>query len=109
LSVSTQHTRLSVLRSFFRFLSHEGKLLVDPAASLVLPRKRRTLPQALLTPKEAIRMLESIDTRRPMGLRDRAILEVLYATGLRNAELRALTLADFDPGAETLTVRGGKG
>lgn len=109
LSVSTQHTRLTVLKSFFRFLCREGKLLTNPAAGLTLPKKRRLLPQAHLTPREAIRLVESIETKTPVGLRDRAIVEVLYATGIRNAELRALSLSDFDPAEGTLTIRGGKG
>jgi len=109
LSTATQHARLSALRSFFGFLAREGKLLVDPAASLVLPKKRRSLPRALLTPKEALKLVESIETKTPMGHRDRAVVEVLYATGIRNAELRGLTLADFDAEAGTLFVRAGKG
>lgn len=109
LSTSTQHARLSALRSFFGFLAREGKLLVDPAASLVLPKKRRSLPRSLLTPKEALKLVESIETKTPMGHRDRSVVEVLYATGIRNAELRGLTLADFDAEAGTLFVRAGKG
>ncbi len=109
LSTSTQHARLSALRSFFGFLAREGKLLVDPAASLVLPKKRRSLPRSLLTPKEALKLVESIETKTPMGHRDRAVVEVLYATGIRNAELRGLSLADFDAEAGTLFVRAGKG
>ncbi len=109
LSTATQHARLSALRSFFGFLAREGKLLLDPAASLVLPKKRRSLPRALVTPREALKLVESIDTKTPMGRRDRAVVEVLYSTGIRNAELRGLTLADFDAEAGTLFVRAGKG
>ncbi len=109
LSTATQHARLSALRSFFGFLAREGKLLVDPAASLVLPKKRRSLPRSLLTPKEALKLVESIETKTPMGHRDRAVVEVLYSTGIRNAELRGLTLADFDAEVGTLFVRAGKG
>jgi integrase/recombinase XerD len=109
LSTATQHARLSALKSFFGFLAREGKLLVDPAASLVLPKKRRSLPRSLLTPKEALKLVESIETKTPMGHRDRAVVEVLYATGIRNAELRGLSLADFDAEAGTLFVRAGKG
>jgi len=106
LSIGTQYHRLTALKSFFRFLLREGKLLTNPASSIVLPKKRRTLPQALVTAKETLQIL---DTSTPMGLRDRAIVEVLYSTGIRNAELRGLTLADFDAGAETLMIRRGKG
>ena len=109
LSTATQHARLSALRSFFGFLAREGKLLLDPAASLVLPKKRRSLPRSLVTPKEALKLVESIETKTPMGHRDRAVVEVLYATGIRNAELRGLTLTDFDAEAGTLFVRAGKG
>lgn len=109
LSIKTQHGRLVALKSFFRFLAEEGKLLLNPAAGLRLPKVRRPLPQPLLTPKEAIRFLESVGTATPLGLRDRAIVEVFYATGIRNAELRALETADFDPASATLTIRGGKG
>jgi integrase/recombinase XerD len=109
LAVGTQHTRLTILKTFFRYLAREGKLLTNPAASLQLPKKRRPLPQANLTAKEAIRLIESIDTTTPVGLRDRSIVEVLYSTGIRNAELRSLTLSDLDPADETLTVRAGKG
>ena len=108
-SVATQHARLVPLKRFFRFLCEEGRLLVDPASGLRLPRKRRGLPRALLSPREAMRLCEAAGGPAPMGLRDRAMLEVLYASGLRNAELRALDLADFDGAAGILTVRRGKG
>lgn len=109
LSIATQSHRITALKSFFRWLAEEGKLLTDPAASLRQPKKRQLLPQPLITPAEAIRLLESVKMSTPLGSRDRAILEVLYATGVRNAELRALEITDFDPAGETLTVRGGKG
>lgn len=109
LAASSQGRRLSVLKTFFRFLAHEGKLLVDPAAGLVLPKRRRLLPRALISAREAVRLCESIDTKTPMGHRNRAIVEVLYASGMRNAELRDLHLADLDAHAGTLFVRAGKG
>lgn len=109
LAASTQHLRLGAVRAFFGFLAREGELLINPARQLQLPKIRKALPQALLTPKEALHLLDSIDTSMPMGLRDRAIIEVLYTTGMRSAELCALSLIDFDPGAGTLTVRAGKG
>ena len=109
LSSSTQHTKLSALRAFFGFLAGEGFLLTNPARQLQLPKVRKPLPQALLTPKEALRLVESPDISTPLGLRDRAILEVLYATGVRASELCALALADFDASSATLLVRRGKG
>ena len=109
LAAASQGAKLSALKSFFRFLAREGKLLVDPAAGLTLPKRRKLLPQALINPKEAIRLCESIETKTPMGLRNRAVVEVLYTTGIRNAELRELHLCDFDSSAGTLSVRAGKG
>ena len=109
LSVATRGQRITALKSFFRWLAEEGKLLRDPAASLRQPKQRKLLPQPLITPAEAIRLLESINTQTPLGLRDRAMLEVLYATGVRNAELRALEVTDFDLSGETLTINAGKG
>ncbi len=109
LAAASQRARLTAVKSFFRYLAHEGKLLVDPAAGLTLPKRRKLLPQALIDPKEAIRLCESIETKTPMGLRNRAVVEVLYTTGIRNAELRELRLSDFDSSAGTLSVRAGKG
>lgn len=109
LSSVTQSLRLLAVRAFFRYLLRQGHLLLDPSSGLVLPRKRRPLPQALLTPKEAIKLLEATPVKTPLDLRDRAVLEVLYATGIRCSELTALLVSDFDPATATLTVRGGKG
>jgi integrase/recombinase XerD len=109
LSIGTQRQRITAIKSFFRWLAEEGKLLSDPAASLRGPKHHQRLPQPLITPKEAIRLLDSVRTTTPLGLRDRAILEVLYGTGIRNAEVRALELADFDATGETLAIRSGKG
>lgn len=107
IAVATQHNRLCGPKAFFTYLWREGKLLMNPAAQVVYPKMRRRLPQANLTPKEAIRLLEAVDTRTVLGRRDRAMLELLYASGMRNAELRALTLADI--GEKTLSIREGKG
>ena len=109
LAIGTQHYRLTVVKSFFRFLAREGKVLTNPTTTVVLPKKRAALPQPLVSPKETIRMLDSIDTSTPLGMRDRAVVEVLYAGGIRNAELRALKLSDFDAGSGVVIVVAGKG
>ena len=80
---------------------------MNPAAQIAYPKLRRKLPRADLTAKEAIHLIEAVDTRTPLGMRDRSVVDVLYATGMRNAELRALSLADV--GEKTLTIRQGKG
>ena len=109
LSVGTQHQRLTAIKSLFRFLVAEGKVRTNPTTAISLPKKRVVLPQPLISAKETIRMLDHIDTTTPMGLRDRAVVELLYASGIRNAELRALKLSDFDPHAEVMVIIAGKG
>lgn len=109
-SISTQIQRASAIRSLFRYLIRRQHLLVDPARDLEVPRERaRALPYGLPTPAEMLRILSTPDTGTPLGIRDRAILEVLYSTGLRNAELRALRVWDVDLEERTVTVVRGKG
>ncbi|MEW6277775.1 MAG: tyrosine-type recombinase/integrase [Candidatus Eremiobacterota bacterium] len=105
----SQVRRLSAVKTFFRFLEGEGWLLVDPAAGLELPRVPRTLPRTLLSESEVLQILEAPDIRRPLGLRDRALLELLYSTAVRNSELRSLTLEDVHADGRLLVVRQGKG
>jgi integrase/recombinase XerD len=87
---SVQRT-LSALRGYFGYLAAEGVLKADPTELLEGPRASRYLP-AVLSVNEVVRMLESVDTSRRGGLRDRALLEVLYATGMRVSEIAALTV-----------------
>ncbi len=108
LAVATQAARLSVARAFFRFLVKTDVLLYDPAAGLELPKRKGILPRSVLTRKEVERLLAAPDATTPLGLRDRAILEVLYSTGLRNAELRALTVYDLDLDRGFVRVNEGK-
>jgi integrase/recombinase XerD len=108
LSIATQAARLSVVRSLFRHLVKTETLLYDPAAALELPKRKGILPRSVLTKKEVARLLASPDTTTPLGLRDRVMLEVLYSTGIRNAELRALTLYDIDLDRGFVRVNEGK-
>jgi integrase/recombinase XerD len=89
LSEASLARNLSALRGFYRFCFLEGFLPQDPSEELEPPRLRRELPTVLEVP-EVERMLESVDTTTPLGVRDRAILELLYATGMRVSELTAL-------------------
>lgn len=109
-SVSTQRGRLGVVKAFFRFLFHEGYLLVDVASGLDFPRRQEVLPK-VLSEAETIKLLETPDTETPAGIRDRAILEVLYCTGIRNSELCHLELCDLRLGGDfpSLHVHLGKG
>ena len=96
--------QLSAVRTFFRFLYREGKVSVNPLVLISTPRRQRRLP-AFLTPEEVKVVLGAPDTSTARGRRDRAILELLYATGMRVAELVALRLQDVQDGGE-LRVTG---
>jgi len=108
-STSIQTNRLSAVKSFFRFLYRRGFMLHDPAAAVDYPRAEVRLPRGILTKQEARKMVEAPDTRSPSGLRDRAILETLYATGIRVGELKRLMLSDVDTEERVLRVVMGKG
>jgi len=101
--------RIKAVKGFFRFLYRRGYLLHDPAASVEYPRSERRLPRVILTREEARKILEAPDTRTATGLRDRAILETFYATGLRCAELSNLTPDDVDTEERVLRIVRGKG
>lgn len=97
--------KTSAVRSFFRFLVRRAKVSTDPTLGLSQPRKRRRIPG--IVSEEAIgEMMEMPDTRELKGLRDRAILEFLYGTGVRLREMVALDIADFLQADEVLRVHG---
>ncbi|GAW91683.1 site-specific tyrosine recombinase XerD [Calderihabitans maritimus] len=86
MSTATVSRRLAALRSFYRFLLEEGFIGEDPTAELETPKRPRKLPQ-VLSPGEVSLLLRQPDCSQPVGLRDKAMLELLYATGLRVSEL----------------------
>ncbi len=96
---------LAALRSFYRFLCREGWLRANPFASVVTPKQRKTLPK-FLDLETMRRLLEAPDGVDLISLRDRAILEVLYSTGIRVSELVSLNLADVDLIGEVARVKG---
>jgi integrase/recombinase XerD len=108
-STSIQVNRITAVKSFFRFLYKRGFMLHDPAAAVEYPRSELRLPRAILTRQEARKLVEAPDARSPAGLRDRAILETFYATGIRVGELKKLTLQDVDTEERVLRVVMGKG
>jgi integrase/recombinase XerD len=83
------------VRGFYRFLVREGRIEADPMENLRAPRAFRALPR-YLTPGQVEALLAAPDTSTPLGMRDRTLLEVLYATGLRVSELTALRASDID-------------
>lgn len=108
LHLATQVTRLTHIRTWCGWLTRHGWLPADPAAGLELPRLGFALPP-VCSIAEAERVLHQPDLARARGVRDRAILETLYSTGLRRTELLRLMLADLDRGRGLVTVRQGKG
>jgi integrase/recombinase XerD len=91
LSTKTILRNLVAIRTFFKFLVEEGILEVNPVEELESPKIAKTLPE-ILTLKEVEELLEQPSLQTPLGIRDRAMLEVLYATGMRVSELTQLPL-----------------
>jgi integrase/recombinase XerD len=109
LSIRTQHQRIIPIRHWLQWLVKQGHLLYSPAADLDLPRTDTRLPKAILTVKEAEAVLAVPAVETVVGLRDRAILETFYSTGMRRMELAALSLQDLDFERGTVLIRQGKG
>jgi integrase/recombinase XerD len=109
LAVGTQALTLTGLRRFGKWLVRTGRVSADPAEGLVLPRRPQRLPRVVLSAEEADRVLEGPDVGRRLGLRDRAILETFYSTGMRRAELIQLRQCDMEIERGVVLIREGKG
>lgn len=97
--------KLATLRTFFQFLVREGVLELNPAKLVSTPRLEKKLP-VHLSVEDAIRFIETPDTETDLGKRDRAILELLYGTGVRVSELTKLDLSDIDFREKLIRVTG---
>ncbi|MFC1715378.1 tyrosine recombinase XerC [Candidatus Poribacteria bacterium] len=97
--------KLSSIRSFFRYLCRREHLSIDPTATLATPKAQRKLPE-FLERSEVEALLEAPDVGTIIGLRDRAILELLYSTGMRVSELLSLDITDLDLQTTLVKVRG---
>ena len=104
LSPKSLQRRLSAVRSFYRWLLKNGRIAASPAAAIRAPKAPRKLPQ-VLDPDEA-KVLVEVPTDVPLGLRDRALLELFYSSGLRLSELCALRWRDLDLDDGLVTVLG---
>jgi integrase/recombinase XerD len=104
-AAATLARKVAALRSFYRHLRREGVLEHDPTADLRGPPKTRTLPR-VLSREEVARLLSEPRGGGPRALRDRALLEVMYACGLRASEAIGLELADVDLEEGVLCARG---
>jgi integrase/recombinase XerC len=97
--------KLATLRTFFQFLVREGVLELNPAKLVSTPKQEKKLPRHLSI-EDAVRFIETPDTETDLGKRDRAILELMYATGVRVAELTTLNLGDIDFRNQLIRVTG---
>lgn len=102
---SSIHRKVAALRTFFRYLCREGVLETNPAKLVSSPRVERQLPNHL-TIEQMVAFIETPETETVLGRRDRAILELLYASGLRVSELVGLDLTDVDFANQTVRVKG---
>ena len=108
-SAATAGRASAAWRGFFGFLAREGKLPTNPAERLKAPKQSQPVPEDVLSKEEVQALLAAPSTKTAAGVRDRALIEVLYATGVRCGELRDLDLEDLDHSERLLTVRAGKG
>jgi integrase/recombinase XerD len=109
LSFTAQHHRITALRVWFKWMARQHHILHNPASEIDLPRTGFRLPRAVLTVQEAEQVLMQPNVHDPLGLRDRAIIEVLYSTGMRRLELSSLRIWDLGLEQNTVTIRQGKG
>jgi integrase/recombinase XerD len=105
---ATRKQWLTVIRSFFAWMRRRGRILHNPAEAVTLPKVDRRPPQ-ILNEEQIARLIEAPDLTTTIGLRDRALMELLYATGLRHGEACRLDLYDVDLTTRRVTVREGKG
>lgn len=109
LTFRTQHSRLTPVCRWFRWLVRQNHILYNPASDLDMPRMEKRIPRTIFSIEETERVMLVPDLHTPVGLRDRAMLETFYSTGIRRKELMHLKLYDVDRERATLTIRQGKG
>jgi integrase/recombinase XerD len=109
LTFRSQYNRLVAIRAWFKWLAKSNHILYNPASEIELPKLEKRLPKAILSEGEAENVLNQPDISEAMGIRDRAILETLYSTGIRRLEVINLLVQDVDSERGTLFVRQGKG
>jgi integrase/recombinase XerD len=109
LTLGTQVHNLAAIRAWFKWMSREHHILGNPAAELIVPTLPRSLPRSVPSVQEVEAMLAEARPDTAAGLRDRALLETVYATGIRRKEVAGVGVFDVDLGRGVLQVRHGKG
>lgn len=109
LSLETQYSRLVPLKSFYRYLAKQKYIVNDPTIDLELPKRKKNLPSGIMTEKEINKILNQPNPDLILGIRDKAILELLYSSAIRNTELRKLTIYDIEMTDNQIRINQGKG
>jgi integrase/recombinase XerD len=109
LGLRTQQQLIGAVRGWCKWLTREGHIPANPAADLEMPRMPRSLPRTLLSVDQVRQLMVQPDIEGLTGVRDRAMLELLYGTGMRRSELMNLQLGDVDLAQATVFIRQGKG
>ena len=109
LAIRTQIARLCYLRSFCKWMAKQRYILYNPASAIELPKEPVTLPMEGFTLAEVEQVMATPDVKTPLGLRDRALLELLFSTGIRRTEITELNMYDVEIERGVVTIRQGKG
>ena len=107
-AASSRYRIMTMLKDFFHYLKKEGIILADPAAYIELPKVPRTISRDIPKLEEINRLISFMDKNTPLGLRNRAMIEIMYGTGLRVQEILNLRIEDIDFENRYVTVREGK-
>lgn len=105
ISKKSAHRKIAALKSFFAFLYKNNHIRNNPVSGIPLPKQEKVLPK-FLQEHQVSEILKKIDTESPYGIRDRAIIELFYSTGIRLSELSSLNLGDIDLHAGIVHVQG---
>jgi integrase/recombinase XerD len=106
LTLRSQSQLLSTVKGFTRYLKEQDYLVNDPSEAIRMPKKPKRLPKVILTEKEIHKLLTAPDMRTSSGWRNRIVLEILYDTAIRRAEIASIRLADFDLNAGYILIHG---
>lgn len=109
LDSKTIRLKIISIRSFFKFLVKQDFILSNPMIYTELPRKETSLPRNILTENEIMKLITGIKTNTPIGIRNRAIVEVFYSTGIRTSELTSLKISDVNLTEQIVIIVKGKG
>ncbi|MHB8623377.1 MAG: tyrosine-type recombinase/integrase [Sulfuricaulis sp.] len=109
IGIETQALRLRAVKRLFDHLTASGQLLLHPAEHIIEIRRRDRIPKAVLSVKQVTQLLAAPNTTTALGIRDRALLEVMYSTAIRVGEMEAVFVSDVNLAEQTLHIRRGKG